>query len=286
MTLARPDGSRKVIRYDDLSTGDWASSSLRSALEGLKGIFLSPLAPPSRFAPDLLPPGTLLRRMDGHVFRVAAPRAGDRIRRDRGRQRAVLAVGQDRRAALPVRAARAAAMSAGRRAPVVRVLGGRWKGRRLEASAAARPTSGRARQALVNLLGDRVQGARVLDLYAGTGAVGIELVSRGAASAVLVERGVGAFAPRARADRRRAGGGPDGRRPGRPGRGGSRRGRGSASTSCSPIRPTARAPLSATLAQAAGLLSDRGVLALQVDAETPVPSAAGPRPARAAGLRP
>jgi len=71
VTLARPDGSRKVVRYDDLSTGDFASSSLRSALEGLKGIFLSPLAPPSRFLPDLLPPGTLLRRMDGHLFRVA-----------------------------------------------------------------------------------------------------------------------------------------------------------------------------------------------------------------------
>ena len=77
-------------------------------------------------------------------------------------------------------------MSAGH-APVVRVLGGRWKGRKLEASTAARPTSGRARQALVNLLGSRVPGARVLDLYAGSGAVGIELVSRGAASAVLVE---------------------------------------------------------------------------------------------------
>ncbi len=71
VTLARADGSRKVVRFDDLSTGDWASSSLRSALEGLKGVFLSPLAPASRFAPDLLPPGTLLRRFDGHVFRVA-----------------------------------------------------------------------------------------------------------------------------------------------------------------------------------------------------------------------
>jgi len=75
----------------------------------------------------------------------------------------------------------------GASAPAVRVLAGRWKGRRLEASAAARPTSGRARQALLNLLAQRVAGARVLDLYAGTGAVGIEMVSRGAASAVLVE---------------------------------------------------------------------------------------------------
>jgi 16S rRNA (guanine966-N2)-methyltransferase len=72
-------------------------------------------------------------------------------------------------------------------APAVRVLGGRWKGRRLEAGAAARPTSSRARGALFDILGERVAGARVLDVYAGTGAVGIEAVSRGARSAVLVE---------------------------------------------------------------------------------------------------
>jgi len=70
VTLARADGSRKQIRWDDLSPGDAASASLRSALEGLKGIFLSPLAPPSRFTAELLPPGTLLRRFDGRVFRV------------------------------------------------------------------------------------------------------------------------------------------------------------------------------------------------------------------------
>jgi 16S rRNA (guanine966-N2)-methyltransferase len=69
----------------------------------------------------------------------------------------------------------------------VRVLAGRWKGRLLDAPASARPTSGRARQALFNILGERVRGARVLDLYAGSGAVGIEAVSRGAASARLVE---------------------------------------------------------------------------------------------------
>ncbi len=72
-------------------------------------------------------------------------------------------------------------------APAVRVIAGRWKGRRLEAGAAARPTSSRARAALFDILGDRIAGARVLDLYAGTGAVGIEAVSRGARSAVLVE---------------------------------------------------------------------------------------------------
>jgi 16S rRNA (guanine966-N2)-methyltransferase len=71
---------------------------------------------------------------------------------------------------------------------VVRILAGRWKGRRLDVPAAARPTSGRAREALFSMLQDRLPGARVLDLYAGTGAVGLEAVSRGAAHAVLVEQ--------------------------------------------------------------------------------------------------
>jgi len=50
-----------------------------------------------------------------------------------------------------------------------------------------RPTSGLVREALFNILGDLVQGARVLDLYAGTGAVGIEALSRGAAHVTFVE---------------------------------------------------------------------------------------------------
>lgn len=70
VTLARSDGARKAIRFDDFSTMTNESAMLRAALEGLKGLFLAPLAPESRFAPDLLPPGTLLRRFDGRVFRV------------------------------------------------------------------------------------------------------------------------------------------------------------------------------------------------------------------------
>ena len=77
------------------------------------------------------------------------------------------------------------------KAPEVRVLAGRWKGRRLEAGFATRPTSSRARLALFNILGPRIAGARVLDLYAGSGAIGIEAVSRGAESAVLVETDAG-----------------------------------------------------------------------------------------------
>lgn len=70
VTLARPDGRRKSVRFDDLSSLTSESASLRSALEGLRGIFLSPLAPASRFTPAQLPPGTLLKRFDGAVFRV------------------------------------------------------------------------------------------------------------------------------------------------------------------------------------------------------------------------
>jgi len=53
---------------------------------------------------------------------------------------------------------------------------------------ATRPTSDRVREALFSIVGDRVVGARVLDLFAGTGALAIEALSRGAASAVLVEQ--------------------------------------------------------------------------------------------------
>ncbi len=70
VTLVRPNGDRRTIRFDDLSTDTAESSSLRSALEGLKGLFLSPLAPVTRFHPDLLQPGTLLRRFDGAIFQV------------------------------------------------------------------------------------------------------------------------------------------------------------------------------------------------------------------------
>lgn len=82
-------------------------------------------------------------------------------------------------------------MSAARKPGTVRISAGRWKGRRLDVPPGARPTSGRAREALFDILGGRVPGARVLELYAGSGAVGIEAVSRGAASAVLVEKDAG-----------------------------------------------------------------------------------------------
>jgi hypothetical protein len=70
VTLARPDGTRKRLRFDELSALPDEAGRLRSALEGLKSLFSSPLAPASRFTPDTLPPGTLLKRFDGAVFRV------------------------------------------------------------------------------------------------------------------------------------------------------------------------------------------------------------------------
>jgi 16S rRNA (guanine966-N2)-methyltransferase len=77
----------------------------------------------------------------------------------------------------------------------VRVVAGEFRGRRLAAprGARTRPTADRVREALFSMLGD-VSGARVLDLYAGSGALGIEALSRGAGSAVFVERNARAAA--------------------------------------------------------------------------------------------
>jgi 16S rRNA (guanine(966)-N(2))-methyltransferase RsmD len=72
----------------------------------------------------------------------------------------------------------------------MRVIAGELKGQRLVAPRGwkVRPTSDRVREATFSALGGRVQGARVLDLFAGTGALAIEALSRGAAAAVLVDR--------------------------------------------------------------------------------------------------
>ncbi|CAN5815372.1 16S rRNA (guanine(966)-N(2))-methyltransferase RsmD [soil metagenome] len=71
----------------------------------------------------------------------------------------------------------------------MRVVAGTVGGRRLRVppGRTTRPTSDRVREALFSTLGDRAVGARVLDLYAGSGALGIEALSRGAASAMFVE---------------------------------------------------------------------------------------------------
>ncbi|HWG20528.1 MAG TPA: 16S rRNA (guanine(966)-N(2))-methyltransferase RsmD [Terracidiphilus sp.] len=72
----------------------------------------------------------------------------------------------------------------------MRVIAGSLRSRSLQAprGLATRPTSDRLRETLFNVLAARIQGAHFLDLYAGSGAVGIEALSRGAARVVFVER--------------------------------------------------------------------------------------------------
>jgi 16S rRNA (guanine966-N2)-methyltransferase len=79
-------------------------------------------------------------------------------------------------------------------ARVLRIIGGTWRGRKLRfpASNGLRPTPDRVRETLFNWLGTSVQGARCLDLFAGSGALGLEALSRGAAHATFVERDVAA----------------------------------------------------------------------------------------------
>lgn len=72
VTLTRSDGARKTFRFDDLSPLPGEAAAIRAALEGLKGVLTSPLAPASRFAPEALAAGQLLKRFDGEVFRIRA----------------------------------------------------------------------------------------------------------------------------------------------------------------------------------------------------------------------
>ena len=81
----------------------------------------------------------------------------------------------------------------------MRIIGGSFRGRRLasvgkgDAGAHLRPTSDRVRESLFNILesshGDRLEGARVLDMFAGTGALGLEALSRGAGHVSFMENG-------------------------------------------------------------------------------------------------
>ncbi|KQR10694.1 MULTISPECIES: 16S rRNA (guanine(966)-N(2))-methyltransferase RsmD [Xanthomonas] len=75
----------------------------------------------------------------------------------------------------------------------VRIVGGRWRNTRLAVPdlPGLRPSSDRVRETVFNWLMPRLRGARVLDLFAGSGALGLESVSRGAAHATLIERDPG-----------------------------------------------------------------------------------------------
>lgn len=78
----------------------------------------------------------------------------------------------------------------GAQARQLRIIGGTWRGRRFRfpASPQIRPTPDRVRETLFNWLGSRVTGSRCLDLFAGSGALGLEALSRGAAEVTFVER--------------------------------------------------------------------------------------------------
>lgn len=84
----------------------------------------------------------------------------------------------------------------------MRIVGGAYRGRRIAvpARAGVRPTPERVRETLFNWLGQRLDGASCLDLYAGSGALGFEAASRGAARVVMVEadRGIAAALARSR----------------------------------------------------------------------------------------
>jgi len=70
ITIARPDGARRQMRFDELSTLSREGLALRGALEGLRALFTRTIAPQSKFTPESLSPGTLLTRFDGATFRV------------------------------------------------------------------------------------------------------------------------------------------------------------------------------------------------------------------------
>lgn len=72
----------------------------------------------------------------------------------------------------------------------MRIVAGEFRGRQLKSPTwdGLRPTSDRLRETLFNILGPSIRGAKVLDGYAGTGAIGIEALSRGAAAVTFVER--------------------------------------------------------------------------------------------------
>jgi 16S rRNA (guanine966-N2)-methyltransferase len=83
-----------------------------------------------------------------------------------------------------------ASNSRGAQSRVIRIIGGTWRGRRFRFADVPdiRPTPDRVRETLFNWLASRIVGARCLDLFAGSGALALEALSRGAETAVLVEQ--------------------------------------------------------------------------------------------------
>ena len=71
----------------------------------------------------------------------------------------------------------------------MRIIAGEWRGRRLEVPKGIRPMQDRERERMFAMIGPGIEGAVFLDLFAGTGAAGLEALSRGAARAIVVENG-------------------------------------------------------------------------------------------------
>lgn len=87
------------------------------------------------------------------------------------------------------RARRVGAHARGGESRRLRIIGGQWRGRKFRFPPLdIRPTPDRVRETLFNWLQSRISGARCLDLYAGSGALGLEALSRGAAAVVFVEQ--------------------------------------------------------------------------------------------------
>lgn len=78
----------------------------------------------------------------------------------------------------------------------MRIIAGNWKGTHLHppTGTAIRPTADRLREAIFNIVGGQIRGKRVLDLFAGTGAMGLEALSRGAAHATFIDHSFKALA--------------------------------------------------------------------------------------------
>ena len=94
----------------------------------------------------------------------------------------------------PVRSHTHRRTATSRTANQLRIIGGQWRGRKLSFPDVdgLRPTGDRIRETLFNWLAPELPGARCLDLFAGSGALGLEALSRGASASVLVERDSGA----------------------------------------------------------------------------------------------
>jgi 16S rRNA (guanine(966)-N(2))-methyltransferase RsmD len=177
----------------------------------------------------------------------------------------------------------------------MRIIAGTLKGRRLDAPTwpGLRPTSDKLRETLFNVLQGRLPGARVLDVYAGTGAVGIEALSRGAAHVTFLEQDARALALIA-ANLARCGLGMTGERG--PGRGQPGEGagytilRGPAEDVLSRLEPVYdvvfldppydEPDLAAAVTLGAGLLAGGGICVLEHASRRAAPEAAGTPPGR------